>query len=60
MWDGIRQEIDPTIAAVSTLVIVGSVALLLLAEVLRGQAQRLVGGPWSRGGQETRAKEDSP
>jgi len=60
MWDGIRQEIDPTIAAVSTLVIVGSVALLLLAEVLRGQAQRLVGGPWSRGGQEPRAKEDSP
>jgi len=45
---------------VSTLVIVGSVALLLLAEVLRGQAQRLVGGPGSRNGQETRAKEDSP
>jgi putative spermidine/putrescine transport system permease protein len=41
MWDGIRQEIDPTIAAVSTLLIFGSVMLLLLAEVLRRQAERL-------------------
>lgn len=41
MWDGIRQEIDPTIAAVSTLLIFGSVLLLLLVELLRRQAERL-------------------
>lgn len=43
MWDGIRQEIDPTIAAVSTLLIALSVVLLLVVEVLRRQAERLTG-----------------
>ena len=31
MWDGLRQEIDPTIAAVSTLMIAVSVVMLLTA-----------------------------
>jgi putative spermidine/putrescine transport system permease protein len=36
MWDGIRTEIDPTVAAVSTLLIgVTSLALALLAFVRR-------------------------
>lgn len=35
MWEGIRLEIDPTIAAVSTLLIGLSVALLLAMELLR-------------------------
>lgn len=43
MWDGIQQEIDPTIAAVSTLLICVSVVLLSLVEWLRRQAERLTG-----------------
>ena len=35
MWDGIRMEIDPTIAAVSSLLIGVSVLLMLLVELLR-------------------------
>jgi len=35
MWDGIRLEIDPTIAAVSTLLIGLSVLMLLAMELLR-------------------------
>jgi putative spermidine/putrescine transport system permease protein len=35
MWEGIRLEIDPTIAAVSSLLIAVSVALLLAVALLR-------------------------
>lgn len=41
MWDGLRQEIDPTIAAVSTLLIIVSVLILLSAELLRQRSERL-------------------
>lgn len=41
MWDGLRMEIDPTIAAVSTLLIVTSVVVLLTAELLRQRSERL-------------------
>lgn len=35
MWDGIRYDLDPTIAAVSTFVIVLSTSVLILSEFLR-------------------------
>ena len=41
MWDSLRQEIDPTIAAVSTVLIVTSVAILLTAEMLRQRSERM-------------------
>lgn len=41
MWDSIRFEIDPTIAAVSTLLIVFTGLLFLVAELLRRRAERL-------------------
>jgi putative spermidine/putrescine transport system permease protein len=41
MWDGLRQEIDPTIAAVSSLLIALSVLILLSAELLRQRSERL-------------------
>jgi putative spermidine/putrescine transport system permease protein len=41
MWDGLRQEIDPTIAAVSTLLIALSVLILLSGELLRQRSERL-------------------
>lgn len=41
MWDGLRQEIDPTIAAVSTLLIIVSVLILLSTELLRQRSERL-------------------
>lgn len=41
MWDGLRQEIDPTIAAVSTILIVTSVAILMSAEILRQRSERM-------------------
>jgi putative spermidine/putrescine transport system permease protein len=41
MWDGIRFEIDPTIAAVSTILVAFSGALLLTAELLRRRSERL-------------------
>lgn len=44
MWEGIRMEISPVIAAVSTLLICLSVVLLLSAEVLRRRAQSRIGG----------------
>ena len=40
MWDSLRQEIDPTIAAVSTILITLSIAILLTAELLRQRAER--------------------
>jgi putative spermidine/putrescine transport system permease protein len=41
MWDGLRQEIDPTIAAVSTMLIAISVLILLSAELLRQRSERM-------------------
>jgi len=41
MWDSIRFEIDPTIAAVSTILIVLTGALFLTAELLRRRSERL-------------------
>jgi putative spermidine/putrescine transport system permease protein len=41
MWEGIRFEIDPTIAAVSTILVAFSGALLLTAELLRRRSERL-------------------
>lgn len=40
MWDGIRISINPTIAAVSSLLICFSVALMLMIEVLRSRMVR--------------------
>jgi putative spermidine/putrescine transport system permease protein len=45
MWDGLRQEIDPTIAAVSTILIAVSVAILASAELLRARSERMRVGP---------------
>lgn len=41
MWQSIRFEIDPTIAAVSTLLIAFTGALFLTAELLRRRSERL-------------------
>ncbi|MGI9333790.1 MAG: ABC transporter permease subunit [Gammaproteobacteria bacterium] len=38
MWDGIREEIDPTTAAVAALLIALSLGLMLVVEVLRRRA----------------------
>lgn len=43
MWDDIRYQIDPTLAAVSTLTIVLTVALMAAAHLLRKRAERLRG-----------------
>ena len=40
MWDGIREEIDPTTAAVAALLIILSVALLFVAETLRRRGRQ--------------------
>lgn len=40
MWDSLRQEIDPTIAAVSTILIAFSIVVLLTAELLRQRSER--------------------
>jgi putative spermidine/putrescine transport system permease protein len=41
MWESIQFEIDPTIAAVSTMLIVMSAALFLTAELLRRRSEHL-------------------
>ena len=48
MWSGVRQEIDPTIAAVSSLLIAISVLVLVSAELLRQRSERMrTGAPRS-------------
>ena len=42
MWDGIREEIEPTIAAVAALLIALSLVLVFVAEVLRRRSQVVV------------------
>ncbi len=49
MWDGIRTELDPTIAAVSALLITMSILLLLALALLARRMARLRAGP-VRGG----------
>ena len=46
MWDSLRQEIDPTIAAVSTILIAFSIVILLTAELLRQRAERTRTAAW--------------
>jgi putative spermidine/putrescine transport system permease protein len=43
MWDGIRISLNPTIAAVSSLLICFSVALMLMIELLRSRMARFKG-----------------
>jgi putative spermidine/putrescine transport system permease protein len=43
MWEGIRMEINPIIAAVATLLISLSICLLILAELLRKRTQERIG-----------------
>lgn len=47
MWDSLRQEIDPTIAAVSTILIAVSIAILLTAELLRQRSERTRTATWA-------------
>jgi putative spermidine/putrescine transport system permease protein len=44
MWDELRFEIDPTIAAVSTLLVAFTLALFLASEALRRRGERLRAG----------------
>ena len=46
MWDSLRQEIDPTIAAVSTILITLSILILLTAELLRQRSERTRTAAW--------------
>jgi hypothetical protein len=46
MWDSLRQEIDPTIAAVSTVLITISIVILLCAELLRKRTERTRTAAW--------------
>lgn len=41
MWEGVREEIDPTTAAVAAMLILLSLLLLLVSEVARSRAKRL-------------------
>ncbi len=41
MWESLRQDIDPTIAAVSTVLIVASILVLASAELLRIRSERM-------------------
>jgi putative spermidine/putrescine transport system permease protein len=41
MWESIQFEIDPTIAAASTMLVAVTGALFLTAELLRRRAERL-------------------
>jgi putative spermidine/putrescine transport system permease protein len=44
MWSDVRGDVDPTIAAIGTLVLAFSVGALLVETVLRRQRNRTVGG----------------
>ena len=49
MWSDVRGDVDPTIAAIGTLVLAFSVGALLLETVLRRQRNRTVGAMASAG-----------
>jgi putative spermidine/putrescine transport system permease protein len=57
MWDSLRQEIDPTIAAVSTILILVSVVILLTAELLRQRSERTRTAAWAAEEDELGARE---
>ncbi len=57
MWDSLRQEIDPTIAAVSTILITLSIAILLTAELLRQRSERIRTATWIAEDDELGARE---
>jgi putative spermidine/putrescine transport system permease protein len=57
MWDSLRQEIDPTIAAVSTILITFSIVVLLTAELLRHRAERTRTAAWAAEEDELGARE---
>lgn len=48
MWDSLRQEIDPTIAAVSTVLILVSIVILFTAELVRQRSERARNVNWVR------------
>ncbi len=43
MWNGIREQISPTILSVATILVVFSIALLTVIELLRRRSERLRG-----------------
>jgi putative spermidine/putrescine transport system permease protein len=43
MWNGIREQISPSILAVATILVVVSIALLTMVELLRRRSERLRG-----------------
>jgi putative spermidine/putrescine transport system permease protein len=43
MWSSIRESIDPTIAAVSTLLIITSISILLIINMLTKKRKKLKG-----------------
>jgi putative spermidine/putrescine transport system permease protein len=43
MFDGIREEVSPTITAVATILIVVAIVLLAAIEMLRRRSERLRG-----------------
>ena len=43
MWNGIREQISPTILAVATILVAISIALLTVLELLRRRSERLRG-----------------
>ncbi|HJO74077.1 MAG TPA: hypothetical protein QGH84_02540 [Rhodospirillales bacterium] len=43
MWNGIREQISPTILAVATILVVFSIVLLTAIELLRRRSDRLRG-----------------
>jgi putative spermidine/putrescine transport system permease protein len=45
MWDSIRFEIDPTIAAVSTILVILATSVFVSAELLRRRSERLRSAP---------------
>jgi putative spermidine/putrescine transport system permease protein len=57
MWDSLRQEIDPTIAAVSTVLIAVSVLILFTAELLRQRSERTRTATWIKDEDELGARE---
>ncbi len=40
MWEGIREEVDPTVAAVAAILVTLSFLLIILAEILRRVGRR--------------------
>jgi putative spermidine/putrescine transport system permease protein len=43
MWNGIREQISPSILAVATILVIFSICLLTVVELLRRRSERLRG-----------------